>query len=214
MLKSECSFDNPFGVAVDSCDGCVYVTDNTSRNSRIIKLSPDFKFKKILTSNLLQYRSLSIVGDEVIVCCIEEIMVYTKELEYVRTIGYNGDGVGQLFEDIRDVSSDEQGNLYVSDFSKSCVQVFSNSGEFLHSLDCGGDGVKKLNGPFGVCVFSQYVYVTNWHSHCVSVFTTDGDHMTTFGHLDGVFMHPCGVCVDKDGFVYVCDLANSMLQIF
>ena len=28
------------------------------------------------------------------------------------------------------------------------------------------------------------------------------------------FNSPLGVCVDKDGFVYVCDINNNRVQIF
>ena len=160
------------------------------------------------------YRGVKVVGDEVMVCNRSDcVMVYTKELKYVRKIGSHGDGPGQ-FGGIWGVSSDEHGNLYVSDYGKSCVHVFSN-GEFLHSFGCGEDSEKVLSCPHGLCVASQYVYVTDWEKDCVSVFTTKGEHVTTFGQRGsgyGDFKGPYGVCVDKDGFVYVCD--NYKLQIF
>lgn len=51
----------------------------------------------------------------------------------------------------------------------------------------------------------------------MSVFTTDGAHVTTFGqngNSEGEFDHPWGICVDEDGFVYVCDTENNRIQIF
>ena len=41
--------------------------------------------------------------------------------------------------------------------------------------------------------------------------------MTSFGQWgsnEGDFNLPYGVCVDKDGFVYVCDYANNRVQVF
>ena len=136
------------------------------------------------------------------------VMVYTKDLKYVRQFGSHGDGPGQ-FKALRDVSSDDNNNLYVSDYKRECVHVFSNSGEFLHSIghDQGGDGVKKLSGPQGVCVVGQCVYVADWDGACVSVFTTEGGYVTSFGQ--NKHRGPRGVCVDKDGFVYVCDYDNN-----
>ena len=62
-----------------------------------------------------RYRGVKVVGDEVMVCnYYYGVMVYTKELKYVRKIGSHGDGPGQ-FGGIWGVSSDEHGNLYVSD---------------------------------------------------------------------------------------------------
>ena len=101
-----------------------------------------------------RYTGVKVVGDEVMVCDSDDgVMVYTKELKYVRKIGSHGDGPGQ-FGCIWGVSSDEHGNLYVSDWDKSCVHLFSN-GEFLHSFGCSEDGEKvscQCMCSWSVCV--------------------------------------------------------------
>ena len=211
LKGSEFGFGDPIGVAIDSTDGSMYITSD----SNIVKLSPDFKQKQVVNTSGSGYRGVKVVGDEVMVCNYgDSVMVYTKELKYVRKIGSHGVGPGQ-FGCIWGVSSDEHGNLQsVSDSRKSCVHVFSN-GEFLHSFGCGEDGGVLLC-PYGVCVAGQYVYVADYGKHCVSVFTTKGEHVTTFGQKgsgDGDFNGPLGVCVDKDGFVYVCDKNNKRVQI-
>ena len=221
LMQADYRFTDPLGVAVDSTDGCVYVTDNKDlfNNSKIIKLSPDLQVKKIFDcmSGLL-YRGVSVVGDEVMVCCLKDsVVVYTKELEFVREIGSHGDGPCQ-FGGVRGMFSDEHGKLYICDLDKSCVQVFASDGEFLRSIDSADrDGVNRLNGPRGVCVSGGYVYVTNYHGHSVSVFTTDGDYVTSFGQRGrgyGNLLSPCGVCVDQDGFVCVSEFSNNRIQIF
>ena len=68
-----------------------------------------------------------------------------------------------------------------------------------------------------MCVAGQYVYVTDNTADRISVFTTEGGHVTTFGQEgrgEGDFNYPIGVCVDKDGFVYVCEYKNNRVQIF
>ena len=79
-----------------------------------------------------------------------------------------------------DISADVHGNLYVTDHSNACIQVFGSNGDFLRSL---GHDKNILGGPWpwGVCVSGQYVYVTDIAIHCVSVFTTDGAYVTSFG---------------------------------
>ena len=72
------------------------------------------------------------------------IKVYTKELKYVRSIGTYGTNPQQV-NGIYDVSSDSQGNIYVSD-SKPAIHVFSNDGTFLRSFD------SPVGQPLGVCV--------------------------------------------------------------
>ena len=238
LSTSKFSIRNPRGVAVDNTDGCVYVSD---WGKKIVKLSPDFEQVGELTGQEgAVYRCMAVVGDEVMVTEYSKnvVMVYTKDLEYVRQFGSHGDGPGQ-FKNIFGVSSGETGNLYVGDYGRGCVHVFSNGGEFLYSFGQGGDGVKlrspvgvcvvghlysfgqggdgvKLRSPVGVCVVGQYVYVVSIAGNCVSVFTTEGEYVTSFGKCgsgEGDFSYPWGVCVDKDGYVYVCDSFNKRVQM-
>ena len=219
-LKSISAFDYnihyPRGVAIDSTD-CVYLAHNNEH--RIVKLSKDMKLLKTYSSkqpcNLL---GMAVVGDEVMVCDNKNdcIHVYTTELDYVRQIGSHGKDPGK-FNGIRDISSDEHSNLYVSESRNSRIQVLSNGGEFLRSFGRDENGVNKLNWPCGVCVAGQYVYVANYNNHNVSVFTTEGAYVTSLGQggsSKGDFKHPWGVCVDGDGFVYVCDHDNHRIQVF
>ena len=140
---------------------------------------------------------VAVVRDEVMLCeCYNKgfIMVYDRELKYVRRILY-GD-IGTFWG----VSSDSHRNLYVTDMTNNCIQVFSNDGVFLHSFGSDFDGVKSLNNPYCVCVFSGYVYVTCKGTR-VWVFTTAGDYVTSFGLHNN--MSPYAVCTDKDGYVYI-----------
>ncbi len=115
------------------------------------------------------------------------------------------------FKDIYGISPDEHGNLYVCDCGNSRIHVLSNGGEYLRSFGCDESGVNKLSEPCCLYVVSQYVYVTSDDNHTMSVYTTEGEHVTSFGQKgsnEGDFNEPGGVCVDKDGFMYVCDYVN------
>ena len=139
------------------------------------------------------------------------IMVNDRELKYVRQI--TGRGMGTFYE----LSPDSHGNLYVTDINNSVIRVLSVDGDLLRSFGYDENGVKKLRGPRGVCVASQYVYVTHTGLCNVSVFTTEGAYVTSFGHHsseEGCFGYPCGLCVDRDGFVYVADCENDRVQVF
>lgn len=144
-------------------------------------------------------------------CCIT---VYNTELNLVRQFGSKGGDLRQ-FDTIHGLAADEHCNLYVCDSGKSCVQVFSDHGEFLHSFSSKESG--KLKHPFGVCVFGQYVYVTDNINHNLTIFTIEGEYVTSFGREGeetGNFENPWDVCVDRNGFVYVCDLTNKRIQVF
>ena len=201
------------GVAVDETDS-IYIADYG--NNMIMKFNKEMKFvKEVSVKQDSELWGVAIVGDEVMVCDDKNscVMVYTKELEYVRQIDSPGKGPGQ-FNVIHDISSDEHGNLYVSDAGNHRIQVLSNGGEYLRSIGCDRN---RLYFPLGVCVSGQYVYVADTHNHNISVYTTMGEYVTTLGQKgsinEGEYSSPCGVCTDKDGYIYVCDYDSNRVQI-
>lgn len=180
--------------------------DDTELGSKIIKLGPNLEVIAEVSCNGSTLFGITLVGEKVMVCDIKNkrIMVYTKELKYVKEIVSPG-----KFGAILDLSSDEHGNLYISDNSKSCIHVLSNCGEFLRSFGCDGNLKKRLKGPSGICVAGQYVYVGDVPNKCVSVFTTEGEYVTSFGPT-----RPWGVFVDKDGFLYVSSTDYDKIHVF
>ena len=73
---------------------------------------------------------------------------------------------------------------------KDCKYVSS----FKSSLKC----------PRGLCVHRQYVYVADVSGHCIRVFTTDGEYVTSFGQSGqerGQFRWPSFIYVDEDGLI-------------
>ena len=207
LKSSVFGMGHPYGVAVDSTNDSIYITDEYNG---IVKLSPHLKLIcKSTCANIdfySRYRGVAVVRDEVMVCIESNgVKVFTKDLKYVRQIGSLGSGPGKFTSDI---SSDEHGNVYLSDTTKGCVHVYSNGGELIRTI-----GADKLQGPCGVAVSAgHYVFVTDNGYLSVSVFTTDGEYVTSFGK--GYFDKPRGVCVDKDGFVYVCDIIANRIQVF
>ena len=190
---------------------CIEKTSNTilrcDRNGGNIQVQEVKHMKEGL-------RGLAVVGEEVMVCGKDykgTIMVYDKELNYVRSIEHRDMG------NFTAISADSHGNLYCVDGDKFLIQVFSNDGVFLRSFGCDGKGEKKVKGPWGLCVSGHYVYVCDCSSNNISVFTTDGVYVTSFGQFgsnEGDFFWPYSVCVDQDGFVYVTEFLNSRVQCF
>ena len=195
------------GVAVDGDDNIYFI----QQNKNMIYKS-DKQMKKIDSKTTNQtgepgHWCVAVVGDEVMVCDKKgNINIYSKELEYVR----------QIAGPFTSISSDEHGNLYVCNKDNSCGNVYTNEGQLLHSFGCDEDGVKKLNGPRGVCVSGQYVYVSNFNGHNISVFTTQGQYVTSFGQEgmgEGEFYHPWGVCVDRDDHLNNRVLCTSVITL-
>ena len=120
---------------------------------------------------------VAVIGDEVMLCERGNegtIMVYDRELEYVRCIEHDCQG------EFMGVSADDHGNLYVTDGTNNCIRVFSNDGIFLRSFGCDEDGETRLDTPYRVCVSGDYVYVTNEEGCNVFLFTTAGECWSTF----------------------------------
>ena len=200
-------------VAADGEDN-IYCVDQVS--ARILKCDKDGGNVQVHEVKQVKgpgHRGITVLGEEVMVCERNNtgtVMVYDRELKYVRRIEH-GD-MGEFW----DVSADCHGNLYVVDSTNLCVQVFSNEGVFLRSFGCDRNKVKLFKNPANVCVSGQHVFVSDW-SGCVFVFTVAGDYVTSFGQhgsKEGEFKTPCCICIDKDGFIFVADYHNDRVQCF
>ena len=208
------------GIAIDEDDN-LYVTD--IMRHCLVKLN---KAGKVLTTvgtrgsdhgEFNDPRGVAVIGDRVFVCDRDNhrLQVFTKErLEFVKTIGSRGEGDEQFIFPF-DITQDELGNMYISEYGNNCVKLLNKQGEFQLSFNKKGNG--QSYSPSGVCVVDQFVYVVEWGGHCVSVFSRDGQFVTSFGkegNKEGEFDLPFGICVDCDGFVYVCDHWNNRVQVF
>ena len=61
------------------------------------------------------------------------------------------------------------------------------------------------------------LYVSEEGNNRVSVFTSEGQLVTSFGRRGkgpGEFDDPRGLAVDNSGVVYVCDSGNNRVQLF
>ena len=199
-------------IAVDGDDNIYCIDYGSNKILRCDRNGGNIKVQKVKHEE--GQRGLAVVGKEVMVCVMDNrgtIMVYDKELNYVRRIEHRD------MSDFLAISADSHGNLYCADMDNSMIQVFSNDGVFLRSFGCDGKGEKKVKVPWDLCVSGHYVYVCNNGSYNISVFTTDGVYVTSFGQRgsnEDDFKWPHSVCVDQDGFVYVTDYNNSSVQCF
>ena len=202
------------GLSTDDEDN-IYCTDElTNKVMKCNKNGGNVQVHEVKEVKGPGYWGVAVVGDGVMLCERNNkgtIMMYDRELKYVKR--FEHDGLGKF----TGVTADNYGNLYVTDNTNHCVHIFRKDGVFLLSFSSDSNGVKRLDGPYYVCVSGHYVYVTNRVGHNVSVFTTAGDYVTSFGqhgHGEGEFHLPCGVCIDTHGFVYVADHHNNRVQCF
>ena len=200
-------------IAVDDEDNIYCIDSDSNRILRCNRNGRNIKVQQVKHVKEGQ-RGVAVVGEEVMVCVMDNrgtIMVYDKEMNYVRLIEHRD--MGYFWA----ISSDSHGNLYCADYDNSMIQVFSNDGVFLRSFGSDGKGEKRVKLPWGLCVSGHYVYVCNDGSESISVFTTDGVYVTSFGQYgsnEGDFNFPYSVFVDNNGFVYVTEYNNNRVQCF
>ena len=149
------------------------------------------------------YIDIAVVGDEVMVTEYNnagQIMVYDRELNYVRQI------TGRSKTRLRYFHPDCHGNLYISD-DDATIQVLSKTGDFLRSFSRDHNGVLKIEHPVMVYVCGQYVYVADYDLKKTVVFTTEGNYVTIFGCYGDT-------CVNQDGVLYMCNYFNNKITCY
>ena len=150
------------------------------------------------------------------------VQVLNSDLTFFSTFGKKGSGKRQ-FSSPHGIACDSTGKVYVADRYNHRIQVFTADHKFFRMFERHGQGRGELNEPVGIAVDSSgNVYVSEHPNiyvsdHRVSVFTSKGQFVTSFGKLGngpGEFVSPCGLAVDNGGVVYVCDCSNDRVQLF
>ena len=96
--------------------------------------------------------------------------------------------------------------VYIADFGNRCVRVLSFQGEFHTQFDQG-----VLRGPWGVGVTEEFIFVTDWTQD--SLFQFNKDTLQLINRAEGELCDPRGLCVDRNGDVFIADLGNHRVSV-
>ena len=118
------------------------------------------------------------------------------------------------------IATTGSGELVVSEYLRNKISFISRDGK-IRSIDTTSvrSGIRryKLN-PRGVAVDEDgNIYVTDWESHRLSKFNSDGKLVKTVGGeggRTGQFDWPNGIALSKDNKLFVCDRYNHRIQVF
>ena len=203
--------EHPRGIAIDDMDN-IYV----SSSHKLQKFTSNGKLIKCIgqKGGKGYPNGVTLHDNQVYMCdsINHHIQVFDLNLNFVRSIGSRGRGE---FDEPHDVKFDTAGNIYVADYNNSRVQVLDNCGHLIRTL--GDEGERKLSRPSGLHIANKYVYISDCGSHCIVVYETSGQFVTSFGRLgnnEGEFDWPCCITSCVDGFIHVCDFHNFRVQIF
>ena len=100
----------------------------------------------------------------------------------------------------------------MAEWGNGRVQVMDSSGRFIREFGQG-----KLSRPSGLLIADKYVYVSDISGHCIVVYETSGQYVTSFGRRGrnkGEFCDPFCITSCVDCFIHVCDRGNDRVQIF
>jgi sugar lactone lactonase YvrE len=110
-----------------------------------------------------------------------QIVVFTKDGEYVNRWGATGSGAGQM-DGPNGIAFDTQDNLLVVDGRNHRVQKFSKDGKFISQFGKQGSNNGELNMPWGITVDKDgNIYVADWRNDRIQKFSKDGKFLLKVG---------------------------------
>jgi len=130
------------------------------------------------------------------------------------TFGSEGNGNGQ-FNNLREVTTDSNGNIVVCDKNNHRVQIFDSNGKFLSTFGSEGNGNGQFNYPFGIAINSKGNIIVC--AGQIQIFDSNGKFLSKFGsegNENGQFDHPVGLEIDLNDNILVCDMKSNRIQIF
>ena len=136
------------------------------------------------------------------------IKLFDADFNLLNVYGKKGKGVGQ-FNFPCDIDIDSQGMIYVVDGHNHRIQVFNKNWEFQRTIGKKGKGPGELLQPVCIHIDNEQIFITEYENNRISVFTTSGQFLATFG--ERYLREPEGLAIDQDGFVYVSHSRQNVL---
>ena len=116
-----------------------------------------------------------------------------------------------VFCNPRGITIDPTSNyFYICDSGNNRVQIFNKSFEFIFLFS------DKMEGPADICIKHNKVYVTQYKSNLLTVYSTDGKYLESVGgkgsnHLE--FDRPLGLDISTElNKIYIAELGNHIIQ--
>ena len=109
--------------------------------------------------------------------------------------------------------------VYVTDSNYNMVHQYENStGNYVKSVGGKGTNGGKFNGPNGLCVTNEVVYICDSKNHRIQVFSLHLEFIHCFGSIgkrEGQLKWPSSIAFDeKNKTVIVTERKNNRVQFF
>ena len=114
------------------------------------------------------------------------------------------------------IAIQDNGDIYVGSWD-DCIYVFDETNELKNTIGSSGSGDGQFNGPNGISIKGDVLYVADSDNHSIQKLTSRGEFIHKFGKQgsgQGEFDDPKAVIVDSNNRVIVSDHWNHRVQIF
>ena len=136
--------------------------------------------------------------------------------ELITHFGSFGRQPGQFFWPTS-IALDKDVNVYLCDEFLHRITIWNNEGEYLSHWGTHGSGDGELDGPSGLAIRDDIMFIVDSQNHRVQKFTLDGKYIGQFGSFGdgpGQLNSPWGIGLDQDSNVFVADWRNDRIQSF
>ena len=142
------------------------------------------------------------------------IQVFNNDLTFSHTIARSGN---KSFNEPFDVAVDNEGYLYVAEYSNHCITKLTTKGQYITRFGSQRSAPGKLSYPSSLTINNNLVYVSEYGNNRVSIFDTNGNFIHRFGmegREEGEFIEPRGITIDTFGNLYISDTCNNRIVVF
>ena len=139
---------------------------------------------------------------------------YTKGFSCQKTLGASSY--------IYDVAVNDNGDVYLAVCGNNTIEIYNKDGKRIDNRTIGtsGDGDGQFSHPSAIAIRGNVLYVADSNNHRIQKLTTSGKFISKFGTQDSgdgkqyLLNNPRGICLDKDGKIYVSDSGNNRISVF
>ena len=110
------------------------------------------------------------------------------------------------------VALDEEDNAYVSEEGAQCVSKFTAEGKFVRSSSSSSVGGVQLDGPRGLKVIGDKVYVCDGNNRCVKVLSRDLELVKSLFFETGKI--PTDLSASPNGLLYVSLSESRAVEVY